>query len=88
MSLLEPAKSGARSLPDRTERKADVAWGVSTALTGIAATTFGLCYWKYSRSIDPQIRDKGIDPLALGIAATLAIPVGVVMTCFGVLVMF
>lgn len=88
LSLPEPAKNGARSLPDRTAGKGNVAWGVSTALTGIAATTFGLCYWNYHRSTAQQIQDKGIDPFDLGIAATLAIPVGVVMTCFGIAAMF
>jgi len=86
--LPESAKNGARSLPDRTERTRHVAWGVSTALTGIAATTFGLCYWKYRPSFDLQLQDKGIDPLGLGIVSTLAIPVGVVMTCFGILATF
>lgn len=77
--------------PDRSDPRDPVVRvgnATATLLTGVASTTFGLCYWKYHRRIDRQIEDAPINPLGLAIAATLAIPAGAVLTWAGITMLF
>lgn len=67
---------------------AKVGQAAATLLTGVAATTFGLCYWKYHTRIDRQIEGTPVNGLGLRIAASLAIPVGVVLTWAGITQLF
>lgn len=83
---LDPVREPDRSKPPRGMAKIGAA--TATLLTGVASTTFGLCYWKYQDQINRQIDDTQVNRLGLMIAATLAIPVGVVLTWAGITQLF
>lgn len=77
--------------PDHSDPKDPVVRvgnATATLLTGVASTTFGVCYWKYSARINREIEDKPVNRLGLMIAATLAIPVGALLTWAGITMLF
>ena len=77
--------------PDRSKTSpgmARIGKATATLLTGVASTTFGLCYWHYHTRINRQLEGMPVNGLGLMITATLAIPIGVVLTWNGVTQLF